>query len=165
MRHEIYLAGGCFWGLEMFLAAAGRTRHGVLLCERTHRRAQLCGRVPRRHRIRRGRARDLRRRRAAAAEAAGNVLFRDRPHVPQPAGRRRRQPVPHRRILSQRRGQAGDRSFAAKAAGALRQAGPGCVRTGARLCAQKNTTRSTWRKTRRATAISGRSTCGVQRRC
>lgn len=126
MQHEIYLAGGCFWGLEMFLSLLP----GVQATECSYVNGYTD--TPRYEDVCRGDT--------GYAEAV-RVRFDDEIlplpkllelfySVIDPTSVHRQggdigSPVPHRRILPFRRGQAGDRNVFAQAAGAIRKTGPG----------------------------------------
>ena len=88
----IYLAGGCFWGLEKYVGLVqGVAEHRGRLRERHQRQRD----VRRRQRLRRGGQDRLRPQGRAAPVPARPVLRRHRSDVGEPAGQRRRRRVPH----------------------------------------------------------------------
>ena len=121
----IYVAGGCFWGLEKYIGLVQwRRRHRGRLRERRQR----LGHLRRRQRLRRGREGRLRPERGPVAVPARPVLRRHRSHVRQQAGQRPRHRVPHRHLLHRPRRRAGDRTVAGATAEAVH--GPIAVESG-----------------------------------
>ena len=147
----IYLAGGCFWGVEKYMASV----NGVINAEVGYANgttdSPTYGDVSTgRTRLRRDGARRLRPHRGAAPVPARALLQGHRPDLGQPAGQRRGHAVPQRHLLHRPRGPRRHRALAREAPeAATTSRSPSRPKPSRATPPPRSTTRTTSTRTRR----------------